>query len=107
MKPVLGYPSRTAAVLAMREQNISTIDIAKRIGIPSNLVAGIESSARRNHARVNGNRTVLFSVEVLDALAPHAARRSVSANALARMIVETVVDAKIVDAVLDDEGDPK
>ena len=38
----------------------------------------------------------------IDALRPYAARRGVSVNALARRIVETVVDEKMVDAVLDD-----
>jgi len=37
------------------------------------------------------------------ALAPHAARRGVHVNTLARQIVETVVDERLVDAVLDDE----
>jgi hypothetical protein len=36
------------------------------------------------------------------ALGPHAARRNMHPNCLARLIVETVVDEGIIDAVLDD-----
>lgn len=59
---------------------------------------GLEHSRQRSQEV----RTVLFPIELLDALAPHAARRGVKVNELARRIVETVVDGGLVDAVLDD-----
>jgi len=49
-------------------------------------------------------RTIVFPVDILDALRPHAAKRGMHVNSLARRIVETVVDEKMVDALLDDEA---
>lgn len=39
--PCLGYPSRTAAVLALRGQGLSTREIAVRIGIEVKTVAAL------------------------------------------------------------------
>ncbi len=102
-KPTLGYPSRTAAVQALRRQNVDTAGIARRIGIHPKAVVALEASARRTRAIVaEGNRTVLFPKDTLDRLAFAAADRAISANELARRIVETVIDDGLIDAVLDD-----
>ncbi len=110
-KQTLGYASRTDAVLALRSQRLSTRQIAARIGIPENTVTALEHSAgraRRQPRPVEDLcRTVLFPIDVLDALGPHAARRNMHPNRLARLLVETIVDEKIVDAVLDDADDLK
>lgn len=53
-----------------------------------------------------GARTILFPADILHRLSLHAERRRVSANELARQIVETAVDAGLVDAILDDEAGP-
>lgn len=47
-------------------------------------------------------RTILFPRDILDSLGPHAARRGIHPNSLARLIVETVVDEGLIDSVLDD-----
>ena len=102
-KPTLGYPSRTAAVLAMRSKNLPTAAIAARIGVAAKTVIALERSAERTRALVaEGCRTVLFPAELLDELAPHAAVRDTSAGRLARRIVEVVVQNRLIDAVLDD-----
>jgi transcriptional regulator len=106
-KSTLGYPSRTDAVLALRRQGLSTAAIAAKIGIRNSAVTALEHSAgraiRAPRPVEDLCRTVLFPIDVIDALGPHAARRGVHPNALARRIVEQVVDDGIVDAVLDDE----
>lgn len=106
-KPTLGYPTRTAAVEALREQRLSTGEIAARIGISRAAVTALEHSAGRRKTRPAEQlgRTVLFPADVLEALRPHAERRGVHPNALARRIVECVVDDDLVDAVLDDRED--
>lgn len=104
-KPTLGYPSRTAAVLALRAQRLPTDKIAARIGIEPKTVIALEVSAGRARHMAQSCRTVLFPLDVLDQLGPHAARRGTTANELARRIVETVLDDKMVDAVLDDAAD--
>ena len=47
-------------------------------------------------------RTVTMPLEVLTRLDPHARRRGIHRNQLVREIVESALDAGLVDAVLDD-----
>ena len=108
--PSLGYSSRTEAVVALRSAGRSTRHIAEALGIEEKTVTALEHSAGRAKRRAvrpaeEHGRTVLFPIDVLDALSPHAARRGVHVNQLARRIVETVVDEGLVDSVLDDLAD--
>jgi len=108
-KAALGFRSRTDAVIALRAQGKSTDAIAAALGIPAKNVIALEASRARQSVRaghqVEGGRAVLFPAYVLDRLGPHAARRNMPANSLARLIVETVVAAGMVDAVMDDADD--
>lgn len=111
-KQTLSYPSRTDAVFALRRQGLSTAAIAEKIGIESKTVTALETSAankrwKRRAPRPSEElgRTVIFPVDVLDALGPHAARRNMHPNNLARLIVSTAVDEKMIDAILDDADD--
>lgn len=109
-KETLGYPSRTAAVLALRGKGKTTRQIATTIGIDIKTVAALECSAartRKTRPAEQLGRTVLFPLDVLESLAPHAAKRCMHPNRLARLIVETVVDEAMIDAVLDDADDMK
>lgn len=105
-KPCLGYPSRTAAVIGLRKQGLTTGQIAQAIGISAKTVTALECGSgrptRERSDREYLGRAVLVSTDVLDALGPHAAKRGISVNSLARLIVHTVVDEGMIDAVLDD-----
>ncbi|WP_136617020.1 MULTISPECIES: hypothetical protein [Mesorhizobium] len=98
-------------MLALRRQGISTAEIAARIGIKTTTVSALEHSAGRAKRAPRPLeelcRTVLFPIDVLNALGPHAAKRNMHPNRLARLIVETVSDEKMIDAVLDDADDLK
>lgn len=104
-KPILGYPTRSAAAVGLRAAGCSTAEIAAQLGVKHATVTALEHSAGRRRqqrpAEAMG-RTVLFAVDVLAALGPHAAKRNMHPNDLARLIVETVVDEGMIDAVLDD-----
>lgn len=106
-RPTLGFPTRTDAVLALRREGLSSGEIGRRIGISTATVTALEHSAGRRRRTPRPaeqlGRTVLFPVDVLAALGPHAARRNMHPNSLARLIVETVVDEGLVDSVLDDD----
>ncbi len=106
VKPTLGYASRTDAVLALRQKRHSTTAIAAMLGIEPKTVTALEHSAgrrKRDPRRAEELcRTVLFPIDILDALSPHAAARGMRVNQLARLIVEMVVDEGMVTAVLDD-----
>ena len=102
----LGYPNRTAAVVALRAQGLTTRVIAAKVGIDPKTVSALENSASR--ASVAGNRTrrcsnsVEFDYALREQLRRHARVRDLSVEALARLILETVVYSDLVDAVLDD-----
>jgi transcriptional regulator with XRE-family HTH domain len=109
-KPTLGFASRTAAVLGLRQQGMSTREIARAIGIGVSTVSALEHSSGRKQARRERpsevlGRTVVIPIDVLDALGPHAAKRGVHPNSLARLIITTVVDEDMIDAVLDDAAE--
>ena len=105
-KPCLGYASRTAAIIAYRRAGASTGEIAALIGISTNTVTALEASAARSPKRAALNehpgRAVLLPVEMFDKLSPHAAKRGRSVTHLVRVILRTLVDENMIDAVLDD-----
>lgn len=104
----LGFATRTGAVHALREAGFSTQMIAEHLGIKPNNVTALEASAARSRPRtashVISSHAMTLTTDVLRALRPHAARRGMHVTQLARLIVETVVDEGIVDAVLDDQS---
>lgn len=108
-KPTLGYPSRTAAVLALRGQGLSDVEIGERIGIGQSAVSALACSYERDLSRKRDlqpagthGRNILIPRTVLVELLPHAGRRGISINDLVRRIVEAVATDHLVDAVLDD-----
>lgn len=90
-KPVEGYPSRTAAIRAMRARGMETAEIAERLGVPCRHINGISSGVR-----------IVLPHDALAALAPHAAARGCSASELARRILKVTIKDGLIDAVLDD-----
>ena len=98
--------TKTEAAIEMRQRGLSTLDIAEALAISTNNVRSLFYAGKRGkrarRAAEASTRTVLFPVEILVALGPAASKRGIHPNALARRIVETVVDEKMVDAVLDD-----
>lgn len=112
-KPSLGYPSRTAAVIALRQQGCTTREIAERVGIEPKTVTALECSAWPRRATTGQSGTVYshdfgsVPLNIRQMLRPHAAKRGMTTDRLMREIIEAVVIGKLVDAVLDDdpEGD--
>lgn len=107
-KPCLGYPSRSAAVMALRAEGKSTKAIARLIGIPETTVSALEHSAKRTRrhtrpAETNG-RTVVVPLDILRRLAEPAQQRRISVNELARRILDAAADDNLADAILDDRG---
>lgn len=111
--PCLGYPSRTAAVVALRAQGLTTREISQRVGIELKTVTALEGSMTRldrqqqraPKASASGVNTVVMDSDTLRALRPHAARRGVTVVALAQQLLATLVDDDLVNALLDDEAE--
>lgn len=106
-KPTLGYPTRTAACMALNDQGLTSRQIADRIGIEQSTVAALIASGRGTNKPYDGNaRTVVIEASALDALEPAAVRRGLSVNALVRRLIYTIIDDDMVDAILDDGDAP-
>lgn len=107
-KETLGYPTRTAAVTALRTQGLGTLAIAEMIGIPAKTVTALEASANRKTALPKKSRrqptTIELDAELMVQLRPHAKFREKSVVALAKELLDTVVYEHLIDAVLDDGG---
>jgi len=113
-KPTLGYPSRTAAVLALQQQGMCDQVIANNIGITKSTVSALANSGqrrslhpaktkkRKRRPAEQNARTVVIENVVLFRLHPHAKLRGISVNELVRRLVETAVDDNLVDSILDD-----
>lgn len=99
--PTLGYPTRTAAVLALRAQGKSNQDIARAAGISTNHVAQIYSMSVRQTTLVRVSRGTL------ERLRPLADKRRVAVEVLAQQIIETVAAENLAEAVLDDGQEPQ
>jgi len=104
-KRCLGFPSQTAAVLALQDDGYNLRAISEIIQKPVDHVSALLSTAGRGRtkrpAEVHG-RTILFPVDLLEDIAHHAERRKISTNELARRIVQIAADDQLIDALLDD-----
>lgn len=96
-KPIAGYPSMTAAVVALRAQGLSASTVARRLRISVETVSALERSARR---RESG--PVRLPADVAKLLQKPADRRGLRVEQLALTIIATVARDGMVDAVLDD-----
>jgi len=101
-KPCLGYPSRTAAALAMSAEGMNYKEIAHKIGINPGIASSLISGAKNKRPSVERQKTVCIENEVLEALRPAAIRRGISVNKLCRDLLATIADDDITDAILDD-----
>lgn len=99
-KPTAGYPSRTEAVLAMRDKGLSPPEIAAELQIAYGTVKVLIAKSAAGPPPVK----VSIAHDHVRALTPHADRRGCTVHELVRRIVGTVADAGLVDAVLDDGG---
>lgn len=106
-KPTIGYRTRTEAIFALRGQGLTDRTIAERLGISTGTISALEHSAARAKSRAKRpaeehGRTIVFQVDVLDRLAPHAAKRGITVNSLVRKLIDTIADECLVDSVMDD-----
>lgn len=100
--PTLGYPSRRDAIQALHEKGVSNQDIETAIGVSGNVVRAVLSQQRHGR-KVRSERSIALPEAILEDLQPHAERRRISTNELARQLLQHIADEdSLVDAILDD-----
>ena len=104
-KPIAGFPSRTAAVLAMEERGIDRAEIARRLDLNVSLVSSLILNSRGRprlpSAEYNGYLRVPFVDR--DALLPAAVARRTSISDIAGRLLNAIVEDGLIEAILDDE----
>lgn len=95
-KPTLGHASLSAAIVALRNQQYCTREIASLCKTSIENVYALEHTAARKLV------VVRVPVVTMAALAPHAERRNMHPNDLIRSLLRQAVDDQLVDAILDD-----
>lgn len=108
-KPCLGYPSRTAAIVALHAQGVDVAEIARRIGGTTTYVSVTLSRARQSsrHRQALGDEAVVqlrVPQDTANALQGAAQRRGWSVEQLALRLLATIAADRMADAVLDDRG---
>lgn len=122
-KPILGYSSRTAAVLALQAEGKATNEIAHLLGIQVKTVSALACSAKRRRyaqpkdSNAAGPRlrrevpsqsvsvSTLLPIDVRSELAKEARVRDVSIDRLIFDLLAAIARDGLANAVLDDRGD--
>lgn len=60
------------------------------------------SRARKSRPAERNGRTIVFPIDLLDRLKPHADRRNITVNVLMRRMADHIADDNLVDSILDD-----
>lgn len=98
--PTLGYPSRSAAVTALRKECRSTREIAELIGVTQKTVLAMDqynrSKATRNH------QLIKVSPEVFQSLVRASRKRHLPVEQLTNRVLEIIVGDGLLEAIIDD-----
>ena len=109
MTGLMGYATKTEAVLALRASGMRMCDVARKLGISPSAASGLEGSAKRK--RKTSERTSAFTTALEDDLIPrsvrqrlwpHAAKRDITTDRLIADLIIAIADNDLVSAVLDD-----
>ena len=102
-KPTLGYPSRTAAVMALLDEGLNYDEIAARIGISTNTVRSLENDHLEKIA-VTRIRCKLVNPHS-DYMRKAARLRGITASQLAHHLLEIICEDDLLLSILDDGHD--
>jgi len=113
-KPVLGYPSRTDAIVAMFEQGYTAKQIAEIINHASGGVDPIrwevvhnlryQRTGSENPSKGKTRLSVFLSIEVMQSLIIYAGQRKLTVPGLIEKLTNVVLQDDLLGAVLDDGG---
>jgi len=106
MKPVMGYPSQTAAIRALKAKGMQCGEIAQLLGMkPKDVTSAaiIATKHRTKSFSYDKPQQVYLGIQTIAALKPHADARGIMPTKLVQMLIDIVVRDGMVDAVLDDQ----
>lgn len=96
IKPVLGYPSRTAAIEALLGRGLTAQEIAREIGGSVNSVQRLMWQIQQRST----DRRITLSRLMIDSLRSEAARRGREPAELATRLLEVIARDDLFDALL-------
>lgn len=99
--PVLGYPSKTAAIHAMLGEGLDEQTVADRLGMSKANVQRLKNAREGNIT----DRKVLLPRDVFSALRLQAEMRGTTALKLANQLLNQVVRDDLFDALLGEPGE--
>lgn len=116
-KPCLGYPSRSAAIRALRAQGLSNHQISERTGIPRSSIGALapreprepRSRSEDEQSRSagyklgqHGHLSISVNIEIRQMLRPFAAKRNLPLEVFITDLIEKIAEDGLADAVMDD-----
>ncbi len=99
MKPCLGHPSRSSAIIEMNRKGMTEREIADRLRIKPNTVSSMLARAKRREKKPLEIERNLF-----EDLRREAWKRGTTPQNLAHQLLATVIRDKLVEAVIDQEN---
>ncbi|SFZ85979.1 Sigma-70, region 4 [Devosia enhydra] len=100
------YPSKTAAVVALRTSGLGNAETAARLGItPSAASLYYHKARKRGYRRIRPGADavhVLIPRATIADLVPAARARKMAPHDIIRLLIVTALESELVDAILDD-----
>jgi transcriptional regulator len=100
-KPTLGYPSRTAAIFALKAQGKTEKQIAAELGMAEGSISSMIWKHRRRRAFIENAVPLTIDGNLRADLEREARKRGVYVPTLINQLLRAIVVDKLVSAVLD------
>ena len=100
-KPTNGYPSRTAAIFALKAEGRTERQIANELGLARGAVSSMIWKARRRERSEANKFPVTIDGNLRSDLEREAKRRGVYVETLVNQLLRAIVSDKLVSAVID------
>lgn len=100
-RPTLGYPSKSAAIVALQEQGWKLREIADRIGMTERQASSLATRYRQRLAARKARHSIELDGPLHADLRREASRLGTSVETLTARLLYHLVRDKLVDAILD------
>lgn len=105
-QPVLGYPSKSAAAWALKQQGLKQYEIGRAIGVKESSVGNLVRVGRQQAGDVGGTvYTDALKKAQRTRLRSEAKKRGVSVRQLVAALLGVIADDRLFAALLDVEGE--